>query len=803
MSRQRFSVRQFLLVSLGLALGLVALPAAAASSADWPQFRGPDQNGVIDGAGLFAGREFGLDETWRVPLGSGYGGLAVAGGRIHVMHSVGEDDVLTAFEIADGSQAWRYRIGPIYEGHDGSDDGPMSTPAITDSQLFGLGPWGHLFALDLDTGEEQWRVELDGEVQSTTPTWGYATAPLVFGELVIVLTGGSDGRAVTAFDQGSGDVRWTTGDGVIAYQSPMLTSVGGRQQLVVLANQSVFGLDPRDGRELWRHDLGEVEGEGSGQPVVVADGRFLLPTWEESVLIDVQRQGRRFAVSELWRTRYIKRSHAVPVVYDNRIYAFNGSILTCLDPETGDVIWRSREPGGLSLIVVDGHLVLTGGEGDLVVALASGEGYLERSRMPLFDGASWTMPAVADGSLFLRDFDHLVRVGVTDQPIRTTDAGDQEDEAPALGVLAELERRVAGARDAAARQRLIDDFFAQYDQDESSPIVEESGIVHVIYRGAREDVAVVGSMTDNQEHVLRRMADTDLFFSSFELDPAGHWEYRLAIDYEDPVPDPQNPFAIGSLMGPSSELRGPRWRVPDFLSEPTGARGTVETLTFESEIRGNEREIRVYLPAGYDAQSSQRYPLLVVNNGLRALEMSKMDWVLDNLIAAGRTAPVVAVFLERTGGEYGGDDSADYARMMAEELVPFVEARYKAGGSREHRAITGVGSGGTASVFAALTRPETFGKVAAQSLYLDEDRREQLWQLVAAQTVPPQVMVFTSSNDYDMPEAGIDAEADNAALVEKLVSAGIPVVAHHGVGAAGWGSWRAGYDDFLAAFFPG
>ncbi len=782
-----------------LLLFVVAAAHLGATPVDWPQFRGPGQNGVIDGTGLFANQDFGLEVEWRVPLGSGYGGLTVAGESLYVMHSSGDSDVLSAFEIASGDLVWRYRIGDTYEGHDGSDDGPMSTPVITDGQVFGLGPWGHLFALDAATGDEQWRIELDGESQSRAPIWGYATAPVTSGDVVIVLTGGPDGRAVTAFDRKAGTVRWSTGDGGIGYQSPVVAKVGGREQLIVLANEHVFGLDLGDGSELWRHGLGEVEGEGSGQPVVVSDGRFLLPLYEESVLIEVERSGRRYAVEELWRSRYIKRTHAIPVVYGDHVFGFNGSILTCLDPDTGDVVWRSRAPGGLSLIVVDGHLVLTGGDGDLVVALASGEGYLERSRMPLFDEASWTMPALADGSLFLRDFEHLVRVRVTDQRVQITEAPPEHEAAPALGVMAQLEQRVAAAADAAARQALVDDF---WPADGASPIVEENGVIHIVHRGAEEDVAVVGSMSNNEERVLRRLADTDLHFRSFELDPAGHWEYRLAIDYEDPGPDPNNPHPIGSLMGPSSELRGPRWDVPDFVDEPGGDRGTLETLTFRSEIRDDERELRVYLPPGYEAGATEPYPLLVVNNGLRSLEMSRMDWVLDNLITAGRMAPVVAVFLERTGGEYGGDDTDAYARMMAEELVPFVEGRFATGGRRDRRAITGVGSGGTASMFAALARPETFGMAAAQSLYLMGERSDQMWQLVADQTEAPRLILLTSSNDYDIPEQQINAQADNTKLVEELVAAGIPVTIHLGVGAAGWGNWRAGYDDYLTAFFP-
>jgi len=197
--------------------------AGAEETTSWAQFRGPAATDAGVGAPL-PDREFGLSMAWTRELGSGYSAISIAGDRAVTQFAAGEQDVIAAFDTASGEELWRYALGESYQGHTGSDDGPLSTPAIEGDAVYALGPRGRLVALALADGSERWAHDLD-ESNSTAPFYGYTSSPLVTGGLVIVATGG-EGHAVTAFDAVSGETRWTAGDDSVSYQTPSLVRLG-------------------------------------------------------------------------------------------------------------------------------------------------------------------------------------------------------------------------------------------------------------------------------------------------------------------------------------------------------------------------------------------------------------------------------------------------------------------------------------------------------------------------------------------------------------------------------------------------
>ena len=167
--------------SVWLVVWIAALAfAAPTAGGDWPHWRGPTQDGRAPESGLF-GDTFGLALDWSAPLGSGYSGMTVALDRVVTMYSDGEADHLAAFDVTSGEQLWRYRIDTTYKGHDGSDDGPLSTPVIDEGMVYGLGPKGKLFAVRLENGEELWSLDLGDDFGAGLPDYGYTTTPLVEG----------------------------------------------------------------------------------------------------------------------------------------------------------------------------------------------------------------------------------------------------------------------------------------------------------------------------------------------------------------------------------------------------------------------------------------------------------------------------------------------------------------------------------------------------------------------------------------------------------------------------------------------
>ena len=206
-----------------------------------------------------------------------------------------------ALDASTGAEQWRYRISETYKGHDGSDDGPLSTPSIAGGVVYGLGARGGLFAVSLADGMERWRRDLVAEVGAVKPHYGFTTAPTVIGDLLVVETGGDDGRSISAFDRETGELRWSTGDDPVAYQSPLAFDLGGELSLVAVTSRSLFGLAPETGEVLWRHQHTEGDGRafGSAQPVPVGEGGILLIDGRESALFRVSKN----AGGTRWRRR--------------------------------------------------------------------------------------------------------------------------------------------------------------------------------------------------------------------------------------------------------------------------------------------------------------------------------------------------------------------------------------------------------------------------------------------------------------------------------------------------------------------
>jgi enterochelin esterase-like enzyme/outer membrane protein assembly factor BamB len=780
----------------GVALvALLAAVAASAAATDWPQFRGPDHDGAA-AAGALDREPIGLEILWTRPLGSGYSAISVAGEIGVTLFSDGTDDLAVAFDAATGEERWRYRIGETYKGHSGSDDGPISTPAIAGDAVYGLGPRGHLFAVRLADGGEIW-THAFGDGDSRAPYYGYATAPLVVGDLVVVQPGGDAGHSITAFDRATGVIRWSLEDDAVSYQSPTVVELGGRRQVVAVNDKFLLGIAPEDGGVLWKHEHGMLAAELFAQPLAIGGDRLVLNSLEDAVALAVTSDGGGFAVEELWRSKAFKGAYALPVFHQGHLYGLSSRFLTCLDAATGELTWRSRPPGTNGMILVDGQLVMMALDGDVVVAAASSEGYQERTRTAVFENGGLTPPSFAGGRFFVRNLEQMAAVGITDQ---ATASAAVAAAAPRqlLGEFGDFVRRVEAADDKAA---LVDEFFEQHP---SLPIVEDGGLVHFVYRGPAEDVAVSGNFLRwNEDLVFDRIAGTDVHFRSLELDPEAVWEYAFQVDFGDPMPDPANPETVRSFFGPPfSLLRMPGAADPDYLVKGDAPAGRLDSFQFRSEIAGNERRIQLYLPADYAAASDRRYPLLVVLHGNLALEAGHLDVALDNLIAGGRVAPMIAVFVPPASyTEYVPPELDALVRMLAEELLPHLDRHYRTVDDPASRAVLGILDGGVAGLYAALSG-ETFGRVALQSAATYPPVMEKLGELIpGAAGRPVRIVVEQRRHDFKFGDA-IDAVATTRELIESLGAAGLATEVLGVPGNWGWGSWNAHLDRLLPELLP-
>ncbi len=385
-----------------LAPDLIALAAAQ----DWPGLWGPARNATTAGRPI---RE--TEVLWRRPVAGGYAEIAVHGGRAVTLEMRDGHDFIVALDAATGREQWSVRVGPTYKGHGGSDDGPISTPAIEGTDVFALGPHGLLIAVDAASGKERWRHDLVTAFAATPPTWGFAASPLIEGRLVIVPTGGPKSRGLLAFDRASGKLIWSASVAkATAYASAIAATLGGVRQIVAVAADRVYGVAPADGRVLWSAAGTGGDVEVSNSAIVLPGDRVLISNWVESMLIEVSPSGGAFTARPIWRSNLLRSSNGPTLHRNGFLYGFAGNILVCMDLATQQIRWRERTGAGTVIGVGDDVVLLGQESGELQIAGVSPEAFTSRHRARVMaDGVrAVTGPSFADGRLYVRNLREIV-----------------------------------------------------------------------------------------------------------------------------------------------------------------------------------------------------------------------------------------------------------------------------------------------------------------------------------------------------------------------------------------------------------
>ena len=394
---------------------LVLIASARAQSQPpvqaWPGLWGPSRDGSATGL-----TPRGFKPLWRRPAAGGYSEVAAAGDRAFTMEMRDGIDYVVAMDGASGREHWRVSVGPTYRGHDGSHDGPISTPAVDGADVFALGPHGVLVAIDAATGKERWRHDLVQAFGASAPVYGFASSPLVEAGLVLVQTGGEKSRGLLAFDRASGRLAWSAAHGKgVTYSSPVAATLAGTRQVIAASGDRVYAVDPSDGRLLWSV-AGPGREEVNNSPLVLPDDRVLLTYWNEAVMLKISSNATMSA-TEVWRSPRLRSSQGPTIYRDGYLYGFAGPVLVCIDARTGDVRWRHRTYEG-SLIGVGPDLLMLGrSSGDLAVIRASPDGYKELLKTTVLTAGatSITGPSVAGGRLYLRNVEEMAAFQIEGQ----------------------------------------------------------------------------------------------------------------------------------------------------------------------------------------------------------------------------------------------------------------------------------------------------------------------------------------------------------------------------------------------------
>ncbi len=379
--------------------------AAGRDAAAWTDFRGPHRDGRYTGPAIRTDWPAGgLDPLWSQPIGGGYASFAVAGGLAFTIEQRRDDEVVAAYDVDTGVERWTH-AWPAHFRESMGGPGPRATPTWHAGRVYALGATGRLVCLDAATGEEVWARNILDDASAYNLTWAMSGAPLVVDDVVVVQPGGRDGWSVAAYDRLTGEVVWHGLDDVQSYTSPMLVTLGGVRQILVVTAARAAGLRPDDGALLWEYPWRVRTVPNMAQPLVVGDARLFLSAsyGKGAALMELTPDGDRFTAATVWETHRMRNRFSSSVLIDGYIYGLDNSILACLDAATGELLWKGGRYGSGQLLAAGDHLVILTERGDLVLVRATPERHDEVARFRAIDGKTWNVPAFAGGRILVRN----------------------------------------------------------------------------------------------------------------------------------------------------------------------------------------------------------------------------------------------------------------------------------------------------------------------------------------------------------------------------------------------------------------
>ncbi|MCC6235758.1 MAG: PQQ-binding-like beta-propeller repeat protein [Verrucomicrobiales bacterium] len=395
-----------------LAVGWLGAGSAVKAD-DWPQFLGPMRTGVsresIDATWPAAGPRV----RWTRPVGAGFAGPAVVGGKVVLHHRVKGEDVLECLEGATGTTIWKSARPSTYRDSFGFDEGPRAVPTVAGGSVYTWGADGVLSRVTLEDGARRWSVEAAKLLGADQGFFGMACSPLVTGGVVIVQVGGRDGAGVVGFEAETGAVRWKATSHEAGYASPVEARLGGKPRVLCFTREGLVVLDPSTGA------LGASHGWRSRQhasvnaatPLVLGEKVFLTSSYDTgAVLLDLSGAEPK----RIWSGDDSLSSHYASVVpREGLLFGFHGrqeqgASLRCIDAATGKVRWTEEGLGSGAILLAADRMVVLTERGELLVAEASAAGFRPTARAQVLGAGIRAQPALADGALFARDPRKLV-----------------------------------------------------------------------------------------------------------------------------------------------------------------------------------------------------------------------------------------------------------------------------------------------------------------------------------------------------------------------------------------------------------
>jgi len=401
------------LVRTLLSLAAAAVVVAPAVARDWPQFLGPNRDGVYAGPALTdVWPASGPRVVWKKTVGQGLSGPVVSNGRVILFHRQDNREIVEAMAAATGKTVWRYGYPTSYRDDFGFDEGPRAVPVVSGGIVYTYGAEGQLHAVSLDAGRRVWSLDAARRFEVPKGFFGAAGSPLVEDGRVIANIGGK-GAGVVAFEAATGKVLWQATNDEASYSSPVGATFAGRRVALFLTRGGVVALDPASGtvafQQPWRSrsqssvnvasplvvgDLIFVSAEyGPGAGVFQATGSHLTPVW---------------ASNDALSNHYATSVHKDGILYGFHGRQEQGPSLRAVEFRTGKVRWNVDQFRAGTVTLAGDRLLIVRESGELILAPATPDAFKPLARAQILTGTIRAYPAISDGFVFVRNDNTLI-----------------------------------------------------------------------------------------------------------------------------------------------------------------------------------------------------------------------------------------------------------------------------------------------------------------------------------------------------------------------------------------------------------
>jgi outer membrane protein assembly factor BamB len=376
---------------------------------DFLEYRGASRAGIVTGpilTGSWKPRP--PSELWRHPSGGGYAGFAVKGNLAFTIEQRRDKEAIVCYDAATGHELWLFDYPADFEEALGGP-GPRTTPTIAANRVYSLGATGMLVCLDLATGAPQWSVNILENNENVR--WAMSGSPLVYKNVVVVNPGSqqpsAEGHALVAYDRESGKELWHSGQHKAAYASPMLATLAGKRQLVILDADGLAGCDPSSGQEWWRYEWKSYMDINVAQPLILPGDRIFISAGygHGCMLVQVSHKDGSWSAQPVWPEvkKTMKCKFTSPVLYQGNIYGLDEGVLACIDADTGERKWRDGRYGHGQLLLTGDKLLILGETGKLVLVAADPKQFTELGSIQALNGKTWNCPALSNGKAYVRN----------------------------------------------------------------------------------------------------------------------------------------------------------------------------------------------------------------------------------------------------------------------------------------------------------------------------------------------------------------------------------------------------------------